>query len=70
MEVFWLPAYSGCLPSYHYTALHILLFSLSSLAIQPASFAPFLLFVMVHCCKLNVKFELSFQFVCMNSMGL
>ena len=25
--------------------------------------------MLVHCCKSNVKFELSFQFVCMNSHG-
>jgi hypothetical protein len=26
-------------------------------------------YMLVHCCKSNVKFELSFQFVCMNSHG-
>ena len=25
--------------------------------------------MLVHCCKSNVKFELSFQFVCINSHG-
>ena len=37
----------------------------------PTLFCAFLrTYMLVHYCKSNVKFELSFQFVCMNSMGL
>ena len=36
----------------------------------PTLFCAFLrTYMLVHCCKSNVKFELSFQFVCINSHG-